>query len=120
MEYTNHIASVVKNVSYKMMLLGKLHKYLNNEGALIIYKSMLLPYSIMLTSYFIKQKRKKLGDFKHCKIRGDVKIPHSRMTKTHWETLVKCMRQVTKGHLYHVFGVSDYYVMYKHRAQSVL
>ena len=23
----------------------------------------------------------------------------------------KCMRQVTKGHLYHLLGVSDYYVM---------
>ena len=32
---------------------------------------------------------------------------------------VKCMRQVTKGHLYHMFGVADYYVMYRHRAQSV-
>ena len=33
---------------------------------------------------------------------------------------VKCMRQVTKGHLYHLLGVSDYYVMYRHRAQLVL
>ena len=36
------------------------------------------------------------------------------------ELFVKCMQQVTKGHLYHLFGVSDYYVMYSHRAQSVL
>ena len=33
---------------------------------------------------------------------------------------VKCMRQVTKGYLYHLLGVSDYYVMYRHRAKSVL
>ena len=33
---------------------------------------------------------------------------------------VKCMRQVTKGHLYHPSGVSDYYVMYRQRPQSVL
>ena len=26
---------------------------------------------------------------------------------------VKCMRQVTKGHLYHLFGVSDYCVIYR-------
>ena len=25
---------------------------------------------------------------------------------------VKCMQQVTKGHLYYLLGVSDYYVMY--------
>ena len=31
---------------------------------------------------------------------------------------LKCMGQVTKGHLYHLFGVSDYYVMYRQRAQS--
>ena len=36
------------------------------------------------------------------------------------ELFVICMRQVTKGHLYHLLGVSDYYVMYRHRAQSVL
>ena len=33
---------------------------------------------------------------------------------------VKCMRHVTKDHLYHLLGVSDYYVMCRHRAQSVL
>ena len=33
---------------------------------------------------------------------------------------VKGIQQVTKGHLYHLFGVSDYYVMYRQRAQSVL
>ena len=27
-------------------------------------------------------------------IRGDVKIPHSRMTKTCWETLVTCLWNV--------------------------
>ena len=30
------------------------------------------------------------------------------------ELFVKCMRQVTKGHLYHLLGVSDYEVMYRH------
>ena len=33
---------------------------------------------------------------------------------------VKSRRQVTKGHLYHLLGVSDNYVMYRQRAQSVL
>ena len=36
------------------------------------------------------------------------------------DLFVKCMRQATKGHLYHPLGVFDYYVMYMHRAQSVL
>ena len=34
------------------------------------------------------------------------------------DLFVKCMQQVAKGHLY--LGVSDYYVMYRQRAQSVL
>ena len=40
------------------------------------------------------------------------------------DLFVKCMRQVTKGHLYHLLGVSDYYVMYrflkKHLATKVI
>ena len=31
-------------VSYKITLLGKLRKYLNNEVALLLYRSMILPY----------------------------------------------------------------------------
>ena len=27
------------------------------------------------------------------------------------DLFVKCMRQVTKGHLYHLLGILDYYVM---------
>ena len=57
-------------------------------------------------------------------LRGDIKIPHSRMTKTCWWNIgnlfVICMRQVTKGYLYHLLGVYDYYVMYRQRAQWVL
>ena len=56
--------------------------------------------------------------------RGDIKVPHSRMTKACTENIgnlfVICMRQVTKGNSYHLLGVSDYYVMYRQRAKSVL
>ena len=30
------------------------------------------------------------------------------------DLFMKCMRQVTKDHLYYLLGVSDYYVMYRH------
>ena len=33
---------------------------------------------------------------------------------------VKCRRQVTNGHEYHLLGVSEYYIMYRHKSQSVL
>ena len=57
-------------------------------------------------------------------VAGDIKIPHSRIIKACWRKIgglsVICMRQVTKRHLYHLLGVSDYYVMYRQRAKSVL
>ena len=44
-------------------------------------------------------------------------MPHSRMTKNMLgnigDLIVKGMRQVTKGHLYHLLGVLDYYLMYR-------
>ena len=46
------------------------------------------------------------------------------MTKACWgnvgDLFMICMQQVMKGHLYHLLGVSDYYVMYRQRAKSVL
>ena len=43
------------------------------------------------------------------------------MTKICWRNIgnlfVICMGQVTKSHLYHLLGVSDYYVMYRQRAK---
>ena len=43
------------------------------------------------------------------RISGDVKISHSRMTKemlgNFGNRFVKCMRQVTEGHFYHLLGV---------------
>ena len=53
-------------------------------------------------------------------VRGDIKILHSSMTKICEETLVTGLRQVTKGHLYHLLVVLYFYVMCRHRAQSVL
>ena len=44
LNYSSHISSVVNTVTYKMSLLGKMHKYLKEEVAILIYKSMLLPY----------------------------------------------------------------------------
>ena len=52
--------------------------------------------------------------------RGEVRIPHNRMTKNMLGNIgklfVKYMQQVTTGHLYHLFGRSDFYE--KQRALS--
>ena len=44
LSYSKHIASVISLICHKMTLLAKLKKYLNVESALLIYKTMLLPY----------------------------------------------------------------------------
>ena len=44
LNYNNHLLSVIRAVLFKMSLLAKVKKYLNNDTALQIYKSMVLPY----------------------------------------------------------------------------
>ena len=44
LNYNCHIAQVIKLVCHKLTLLAKLKKYLRRENALLIYKSMILPY----------------------------------------------------------------------------
>ena len=61
LNYTNHIASIVKTVTHKMILLGKLRKYLTNEVTLTIYKSMLLPYFDYADVIFHKANVKETG-----------------------------------------------------------
>ena len=44
LNFNLHIASVTRTILHKMSLLAKMKKYLNNDVAVSIYKSMLLPY----------------------------------------------------------------------------
>ena len=44
LNYNVHIASVLRTLLHKLSLLGKMKRYLNNDVALSIYRSMLLPY----------------------------------------------------------------------------
>ena len=54
--------------------------------------------------------------------REEVRILHSRMHDRNMLLciFVKSILQFTKGHLYHLLGESDHYVMYEQRAESVL
>ena len=60
LNFSSHIAQVIKTVCYKMTLLARLKKYLNNETALLIYKSMLLPYFDYADVIFCKANTKDL------------------------------------------------------------
>ena len=44
LNYNHHVSYVIRTVLYKLSLLGKLKKYMNDDVALQIYKSMILPY----------------------------------------------------------------------------
>ena len=44
LNYSKQVASVLKLICHKMTLLAKLKKYLNGDSALLIYKTMMLPY----------------------------------------------------------------------------
>ena len=44
LNYNSHIANTSKVIQHKLSLLGKVKRYMNNDVALQIYKSMILPY----------------------------------------------------------------------------
>ena len=44
LNYKQHLASVVRTVSHKLYILSRLRKYLSDRAALLVYKSMILPY----------------------------------------------------------------------------
>ena len=58
LSFSKHIASVVQRVCHKMTLLAKLKKYLKDETALLIYKTMLLPYFDYADVIFCKANKK--------------------------------------------------------------
>ena len=44
LNFRHHMDMLVNNINFKLYLLSKIRKYLNNKSALTIYKSMILPY----------------------------------------------------------------------------
>ena len=44
LNFNQHISSVIRTVQHKILLLGKVKRYLTNNVALKIYKAMILPY----------------------------------------------------------------------------
>ena len=42
--YNIHISSLIRMVTHKVSMLGKVKKYLRDDAALQIYRSMILPY----------------------------------------------------------------------------
>ena len=44
LSFNHHVSTVIKVVAYKVNLLSKIRRYLTENVALKIYKSMILPY----------------------------------------------------------------------------
>ena len=61
LNFNLHIASVIRIILHKMSLLAKMKKYLNNDVAVSIYKSMLLPYLDYADAIYSMSNAKDLG-----------------------------------------------------------
>ena len=61
LNYNQYISSIIRTVLHKMVLLAKLKKYLKNDVALQIYKSMLLPYIDYVDVIYHKSKSGELS-----------------------------------------------------------
>ena len=44
LSYKPHLATVVRNVSHKIYLLSRVRKFMSNRTALLVYKTMILPF----------------------------------------------------------------------------
>ena len=60
LNFSQHIAQVIRLVCHKMILLARLKKYLREETALLIYKTMILPYFDYADVIFHKANMKEL------------------------------------------------------------
>ena len=61
LNFSKHVASVIQQISHKMTLLAKLKKYLLDDTALLIYKTMILPYFDYADVIFCMSNQKDLG-----------------------------------------------------------
>ena len=43
LNYNKHLENVIKSISYKSLLLAKIRKYITQDVAICIYKTMILP-----------------------------------------------------------------------------
>ena len=58
LNFSKHITTVVQLICHKMSLLAKLKRYLRDETAILIYKTMLLPYFDYADVIFCKANKK--------------------------------------------------------------
>ena len=61
LNFSKHIVSVIQQISHKMTLLAKLKNYLLDDTALLIYKTMILPYFEYVDVIFCMSNQKDLG-----------------------------------------------------------
>ena len=61
LNFSKHISSVIQQICYKITLLAKLKKYLRDDSALLIYKTMLLPYFDYADVIFCKANQKDIS-----------------------------------------------------------
>ena len=102
LSYNHQIAGVIRTVQHKMQLLGKLKKYLNNDVALSIYKSMLLPYLDYADVIFCKANTAELDKLQKLQNRClKICLGHQRdynTTRLHRESKAPFLKDRQKTH----------------------
>ena len=103
LNYYHHITSVIRIVLHKMTLLAKMKRYLNDDVALLIYKSMLLPYFDNADVIFNKSNSSDLDKLQRLQNRClRICLGHDRMfstDKVHKQASVPLLVDGRKAHV---------------------
>ena len=102
LSYGQHINAVISTVQHKIYLLGKVKRYLNNEVATQIYKSMILPYLDYADVVFCKANTTGLEKLQRLQNRGlRLCLGHDRRYNTvraHKEAKTPFLRERRRAH----------------------
>ena len=102
LSYSQHIAGVIRTVHHKMQLLARLKKYLINDVALNIYKSMLLPYLDYADVIFCKANTSELDKLQKLQNRClRICMGHQRdysTNRVHREAKVPFLKERRRAH----------------------
>ena len=102
LNYNNHISNTAKVIQHKLALLGKVKKYLNNEVALQIYKSMILPFFDYADVVYVKANATKLEKLQGLQNKClEICLGHDRLFSTnraHKEAKVPFLKERRRAH----------------------
>ena len=70
LNFRHHTDTLINNINFKLYMLSKIRKYLNNKCALTIYKSMVIPYFDYADVVYMYSKNPDLKKLDRAHLRG--------------------------------------------------